>query len=98
MAKAKQRKVQENSVKAEHHDYQLDLALNDIEHTKTNVKSLQTHGICERFHQTRFQAFFQIAIRQKIYTDLETLIIKLSCLCSLDNTYPIHSFLIDKYR
>ena len=31
--------------KAEQHDYQLYLALNDIEHTKTKVKSPQTNGI-----------------------------------------------------
>lgn len=32
--------------KAEQHDYQLYLALNDIEHTKTKVCSPQTNGIC----------------------------------------------------
>jgi transposase InsO family protein len=34
------------------HDYQLFLAINDIDHTKTKVKSPQTNGICERFHKT----------------------------------------------
>ncbi len=34
------------------HDYQLFLALNDLEHTKTKAKSPQTNGICERFHKT----------------------------------------------
>jgi len=32
--------------KAESHDYQLYLALNDIEHTKTKVMPPQTNGIC----------------------------------------------------
>ena len=35
--------------KAETYDYQLDMAINDIEHTKTKARHLQTNGICERF-------------------------------------------------
>ncbi len=57
----------------ERHDYQLYLALNDIDHTKTKVKSPQTNGICERFHTTDLQEFYQVAFRKKIYTDLESL-------------------------
>ena len=38
--------------RADRHDYQLFLAINDIDHTKTKVKSPQTNGICERFHKT----------------------------------------------
>ena len=41
--------------KAESHDYQLYLAINDIDHTKTKAKSPQTNGICERFHKTLLQ-------------------------------------------
>ncbi len=37
---------------AEQHDYQIYLVLNDIEHTKSKVKSPQTNDICERFHKT----------------------------------------------
>ncbi len=59
--------------KAETHDYQLYLALNDIEHTKTKAKSPQTNGICERFHKTVLQEFYQVAFRKKIYPDLESL-------------------------
>ncbi|BBP42491.1 IS481 family transposase [Thiosulfativibrio zosterae] len=59
--------------KAEQHDYQLYLALNDIEHTKTKVKSPQTNGICERFHKTILQEFYQITFRKKIYTSIEQL-------------------------
>lgn len=59
--------------KAEQHDYQLYLALNDIEHTKTKVRSPQTNGICERFHKTILQEFYQITFRKKIYTDIESL-------------------------
>jgi len=59
--------------KAETHDYQLYLAINDIEHTKTKAKSPQTNGICERFHKTMLQEFYQVTFREKIYRDLETL-------------------------
>ena len=59
--------------KAEHHDYQLYMALNDIEHTKTKVKSPQTNGICERFHKTILQEFYQITFRKKIYDSIEML-------------------------
>ncbi|MEW8156350.1 MAG: IS481 family transposase [Candidatus Thiodiazotropha endolucinida] len=59
--------------KAETHDYQLYLALNDIEHTKTKAKSPQTNGICERFHKTILQEFFQTTFRKKIYSDVESL-------------------------
>jgi transposase InsO family protein len=59
--------------RAEKHDYQLYLALNDIDHTKTKVKSPQTNGICERFHKTILQEFYQVTFRKKLYTDLESL-------------------------
>jgi transposase InsO family protein len=59
--------------KAETHDYQLYLAINDIEHTKTKVRHPQTNGICERFHKTILQEFYQVAFRRKIYRTIEEL-------------------------
>lgn len=59
--------------KAERHDYQLYLALNDIDHTKTKVRSPQTNGICERFHKTILDEFYRVTFRKKIYDDLESL-------------------------
>ena len=59
--------------KAETHDYQLYLAINDIEHTKTKARSPQTNGICERFHKTILQEFYQVTFRKKIYQDIEML-------------------------
>lgn len=59
--------------KAESHDYQLYLALNDIEHTKTKAMHPQTNGICERFHKTILQEFYQVAFRRKIYRSIEEL-------------------------
>lgn len=57
--------------KHENHDYQLYLGINDIDHTKTKVKSPQQNGICERFHKTILQEFYQIAFRKKIYRIIE---------------------------
>ena len=37
--------------KPESHDYQLYLALNDIEHTKTKVRHPQTNGVCDTLPQ-----------------------------------------------
>ncbi len=59
--------------KVEHHDYQLYLAINDIDHTKTKARSPQTNGICERFHKTVLQEFYQVAFRKKIYRALDEL-------------------------
>ena len=57
----------------EQHDYQLYLAINDIDHTRTKAKSPQTNGICERFHKTILDEFYRIAFRKKIYEDLQSL-------------------------
>ena len=59
--------------KVENHDYQLYLAMNDIEHTKTKAKSPQTNGICERFHKTILQEFYQVTFRKKVYGDIDAL-------------------------
>jgi transposase InsO family protein len=59
--------------KVEQHDYQLYLAINDIDHTKTKAMSPQTNGICERFHKTILQEFYQVTFRKKLYADMETL-------------------------
>lgn len=45
----------------------------DIEHTKTKAHHPQTNGICERFHKTILQEFYQTAFRRKIYGSLEAL-------------------------
>ncbi|PTQ67184.1 winged helix-turn helix protein [Nitrosomonas oligotropha] len=59
--------------KPEHHNYQLYLALNEIEHSKTKANHPQTNGICERFHKTILQEFYQVAFRRKIYRSIEEL-------------------------
>ena len=59
--------------RAEHHEYQLYLAVENIDHTKTKAKSPQTNGICERFHRTILNEFYRIAFRKKVYNSLEEL-------------------------
>ncbi len=53
--------------KVENHAYQLYLAVEDIDHTRTKANSPQTNGICERFHRTIKDEFYDIAFR-KNYT------------------------------
>jgi transposase InsO family protein len=50
----------------EHHEYELYLAVEDIDHTKTKARSPQTNGICERFHGTILEEFYRVAFRKKI--------------------------------
>ena len=57
----------------ERHEYELYLAVEDIDHTRTKTKSPQTNGICERFHKTLLDEFYRIAFRKKIYRAIEEL-------------------------
>jgi hypothetical protein len=54
----------------EQHEYQLYLAVEDIDHSKTKAHSPQTNGICERFHKTIQDEFYAIAFRKKLYHSL----------------------------
>lgn len=55
----------------ETHEYELYLAIEDIDHSKIKAKSPQTNGICERFNRTVQNEFYAIAFRKKIYTSIE---------------------------
>lgn len=57
----------------EHHEYELYLAVENIDHSKTKARHPQTNGICERFHKTILNEFYQVAFRKKIYKTLEEL-------------------------
>jgi transposase InsO family protein len=57
----------------EHHEYQLYLSIEDIDHTKTKARSPQTNGICERFHRTIQDEFYRVAFRKKMYESIEQL-------------------------
>ena len=57
----------------EHHEYELYLTIENIEHTKTKARHPQTNGICERFHQTIQNEFYATAFRKKVYSSLSEL-------------------------
>lgn len=59
--------------KVESHAYQLYLAVENIDHSRTKANSPQTNGICERFHKTMKNEFYDIAFRKKIYHTVEEL-------------------------
>lgn len=47
--------------------------MENIDHTRTKVKSPQTNGIVERLHKTMLNEFYRITFRKKIYTTLTEL-------------------------
>ena len=57
----------------EHHEYELYLAVEDIDHSRTKTKSPQTNGIVERFHKTMLNEFYRIAFRKKLYASIAEL-------------------------
>jgi hypothetical protein len=57
----------------EHHEYELYLSIEDIDHTKTKAKHPQTNGICERLHLTMQNEFYSLVFRKKIYKILDEL-------------------------
>ena len=59
--------------KPEHHPYELYLAVENIDHSRTKVKHPQTNGICERFHRTVLDEFYRVAFRKKLYASIEEL-------------------------
>ena len=59
--------------KIENHAYELFLSIENIDHSKTKAYSPQTNGICERFHKTMKQEFYDTAFRKKIYRNIEEL-------------------------
>jgi len=57
----------------EHHEYELYLAVEDVDHSRTKTKSPQTNGIVERFHKTVLDEFYRIAFRKRIYGSIAEL-------------------------
>src|SRR5690349_11934605 len=51
----------------EHRESELNLAIKDVDHTRTKTKNPQTNGIVERFHKTVLDEFYSVAFRKKIY-------------------------------
>lgn len=75
----------------EYHEYELYLALENIEHSKTRVKSPQSNGICERFHKTVLDEFYRVAFRKKVYGSIEELQKDLDLWLTEYNEQRVHS-------
>lgn len=76
--------------RVEAHDYELYLGVNGIEHTKTKARHPQTNGICERFHKTILNEFYQVAFRRRLYQSLEELQADLDTWIDSYNTQRTH--------
>jgi len=57
----------------DYHEYQLYLAIEEIDHTKTRIHHPQSNGICERFHKTILNEFYRVTFRKKVYNSLDEL-------------------------
>jgi transposase InsO family protein len=57
----------------EHHEYELYLAVEDVDHSRTKTKNPQTNGIVERFHKTVLDEFYRVAFRKRIYRSITEL-------------------------
>jgi len=77
--------------KREHHEYQLYLTLEDIDHSRTKARHPQTNGICERFHKTMQSEFYAVAFRKKLYKSIDELQADLDNWMNWYNTERTHS-------
>ncbi len=57
----------------ERHEYELYLAFEDVDHSRTKTKSPKTNGIVERFHKTMINEFHRVTFRKKIYSSIDEL-------------------------
>ncbi len=57
----------------EHHEYELYLAVEKIDHTRRRARSPQTNGIVERLHKTMLNEFYRVAFRRRIYESIPAL-------------------------
>lgn len=55
------------------HDYQPYLAVNDIEHTKTKVKSPQTMASVSAFTKRYYKSFIKLLYAKKVYQSVDEL-------------------------
>ena len=77
--------------KPEHHAYQLYLAVEDIDHSRTKANHPQTNGISERFHKTLRDECYSLLFRKKLYRTLEELQIDLDARLEHYNRERPHS-------
>mgnify|MGYP001620049582 CR=1 FL=1 len=55
------------------HAFELYLAINQIEHRRTDIGSPETNGFSERFHRTVKEEFYAVAFRKTFYESLDQL-------------------------
>jgi hypothetical protein len=55
------------------HPYELYLAVEDIDHSRTPTRNPQTNGLCERFNKTLLDEFYRVAFRKRLYATLDEL-------------------------
>ena len=77
--------------KPEDHAYQLYLAVEDIDHSRTKANHPQTNGICERFHKTLQDECYSLLFRKKLYYSLEELQVDLDAWLEKYNKERPHS-------
>jgi len=75
----------------ERHEYELYLALENIDHSKTRARRPQSNGICEWFHRTILNEFYRVAFRKKLYNSLEELQVDLDVWLAQYNNDRPHS-------
>ena len=75
----------------EHHEYELYLTLENVDHSKIRARHPQSNGICERFHKTILNEFYRIAFRKKVYNTIEELQADLDAWVDNYNTERPHS-------
>lgn len=75
---------------ADRHEYELYLAIENIDHTRTKTKHPQTNGICERFNRTVLNEFYRVAFRKKLYTSLAELQADLDAWLVVYNEHRTH--------
>jgi transposase InsO family protein len=74
----------------ERHEYELYLAVEDVDHTRTKTKSPQTNGIVERFHKTALDEFYRVTFRKKIYGSIAELQVDLDAWIAIYNEERPH--------
>ena len=77
--------------KPQNHAYQLYLAVEDIDHSRTKANYPQTNGICERFHKTLQDECYSLLFGKKLYRSLEELQVDLDAWLQSYNREQPHS-------
>jgi hypothetical protein len=75
----------------EHHEFELYLQIEGIEHSKTQIRRPQSNGICERLHRTMQEEFYAVAFRKKIYSSIQELQLDLDEWMKFYNNERCHS-------